>query len=295
MDGLTIFAMPKAFDGHAGTIQRNAIASWIRLAPRPEIVLFGNDAGTDAASREFSVRHIADVASTDHGTPRVDDLFRQAEATASGDVLAYVNADIILLTDFITSIRRVADEHDRFLIVGRRYDTPVAERLDFEDPGWAEKLIRDYRTPARLKSAGWIDYFIFSAGFYGSIPPFALGRTFWDKWLVWHAVTAHGCVIDATSSITAFHQDHGYQHAPGAKRGVWEGAEPIANIRAAGGWRHGYTIRHAPFILDGNRIVPNRAARSLRHTLSACARSVLDRLFFLTPLVLRVRRLLNRL
>src|SRR6266853_4649960 len=42
---LTIFASAKPFHGHTGVIQRNAIASWTRLRPRPEIILFGNEPG----------------------------------------------------------------------------------------------------------------------------------------------------------------------------------------------------------------------------------------------------------
>ncbi len=50
---------PKAFQGHIGVIQRNAIASWARLQlprqPRPEIILFGNDTGTAKVACELGV------------------------------------------------------------------------------------------------------------------------------------------------------------------------------------------------------------------------------------------------
>ena len=49
----TFFAMPKAFRGHVGMIQRNAIGSWLRLTPRPEILLFGDDEGI----AEFAANH----------------------------------------------------------------------------------------------------------------------------------------------------------------------------------------------------------------------------------------------
>ncbi len=42
---LTILAMPKPFRGHIGIIQRNAITSWTKLQPRPEILLFGTEEG----------------------------------------------------------------------------------------------------------------------------------------------------------------------------------------------------------------------------------------------------------
>src|SRR5436309_411668 len=38
---LTLFAAPKPFRGHIGIIQRNAITSWTKLQPRPEIILYG--------------------------------------------------------------------------------------------------------------------------------------------------------------------------------------------------------------------------------------------------------------
>jgi len=36
---LTIFAIPKAFRGHIGVIQRNAIETWTRMRPAPQVLL----------------------------------------------------------------------------------------------------------------------------------------------------------------------------------------------------------------------------------------------------------------
>ena len=51
----TIFTIPKPFQGHIGTIQRNAIQSWTLLHPRPEIILFGSEAGTAQVAAELRV------------------------------------------------------------------------------------------------------------------------------------------------------------------------------------------------------------------------------------------------
>jgi hypothetical protein len=80
---ITIFAMPKAFDGHIGIIQRNAITSWTRLSPRPEIILFGDEIGTADFARELGLRHIAGIKRNAQGTPFLDDLFAQAQGAAS--------------------------------------------------------------------------------------------------------------------------------------------------------------------------------------------------------------------
>src|SRR5579862_4415619 len=97
---LAIFAVPKPFRGHIATIQRNAIAQWTRLSPRPEILLFGNEEGTAAIAQEFSLRHIPEIKCNQYGTPLVSDLFEKAQTIASHDTLCYVNADIMLLGDF---------------------------------------------------------------------------------------------------------------------------------------------------------------------------------------------------
>jgi hypothetical protein len=77
---LTIFAIPKAFRGHIAVIQRNAIASWTRMNPRPEVILFGTDEGTAEVAAEFGVRHVPTVQRNQWGTPLVSDLFSQAQA-----------------------------------------------------------------------------------------------------------------------------------------------------------------------------------------------------------------------
>jgi len=41
---LTLFTVPKAFVGHIGLIQRNAIRSWQACVPDAQIMLFGCDA-----------------------------------------------------------------------------------------------------------------------------------------------------------------------------------------------------------------------------------------------------------
>ena len=102
---LTLFAIPKHFRGHFAVIQRNAILSWTRLTPRPEILLFGNEEGTAEIAAELGLRHFPEVTRNEFGTPLLDDLFRQAEQHASTPLLGYVNSDIILTNDFCASAR----------------------------------------------------------------------------------------------------------------------------------------------------------------------------------------------
>jgi len=104
---ITLFTIPKAFKGHTALVQRNAIRSWTQLSPRPEIILFGTDEGTEDAAREFGVRHVAEVGRNELGTPLVSSLFESGERLSTTATLCYINADIILLGDFISAVNRI--------------------------------------------------------------------------------------------------------------------------------------------------------------------------------------------
>jgi len=161
---LTIFATPKPFEGHIGVIQRNAIGSWSRLNPRPEVILFGMESGTAEVSAQFGLRHIPNVKCNEWGTPLVSDLFAQAEALTTGPALCYVNSDIILLDDFMEAITRIRSWGDQFLMVGRRTDVDIKVAIDFERADWAKRVRAQAKPEGRRQIARSIDYFAFSHG-----------------------------------------------------------------------------------------------------------------------------------
>src|SRR5713226_2603880 len=80
---LTIFSAPKAFAGHVGIIQQNAIRSWLSLNPTPKIILFGDDAGTAEFARGLGVQVVTAVETNSHGTPLVSNMFSQADSLAA--------------------------------------------------------------------------------------------------------------------------------------------------------------------------------------------------------------------
>jgi hypothetical protein len=267
---LTIFAIPKAFRGHIGVIQRNAIASWTRMNPRPEVILFGTDEGTAEVAAELGVRHVPAVQKNQWGTPLVSDLFAQAQARARSPWLCYVNADIILFDDFIVAVSRVAAWSERFLMVGRRTDIDITEPLSFELTSWTEQLKESARAKGRLQIARNIDYFAFSRGLYPAMPPLAIGRFWWDNWLLWKARSLGAPVIDATSAVTAIHQNHDYSHTtygPG-KAEMMASDEAILNCQLTCeqnpadfdqglSWRYIYTIDDATYKLTPQAIAGN--------------------------------------
>src|SRR5581483_3287467 len=141
---LTLFAIPKGFEGQFRNIQRNAIGSWTRLKPRPEIILLGDDPGTAEAAAELGARHVPTVARNEYGTPLASSIFAAGEQHASNSLVCYINSDIILMQDFMSMVGTVDDlfRHQPFLAVGRKTSIELTSLLDFDDPGW-ERHLRD--------------------------------------------------------------------------------------------------------------------------------------------------------
>src|SRR5258708_5802556 len=115
---LTVFSIPKPFvEGHVSLIQRNALDSWRQLGPDVEVLLMGDDDGVAEAAAEYGVKHVGAAATNEYGTPLLDWAFRSAAEHASGEVVCYVNADIVLLDDFLAAVRRLP--RSAYLAVGR--------------------------------------------------------------------------------------------------------------------------------------------------------------------------------
>jgi len=255
---LTLFAIPKNFRGHIATIQRNAIASWTRLEPRPEIILFGNEEGAAEISRELGLRHIPEIARNEFGTPLVGDLFRQAEKYATTPLLGYVNADIILTVDFSAALDRVSPLYEKFMMVGRRWDLDWNQPLDFSQPDWAE-TVRAGALRANVQRPGnYIDYFIYSRGLCDGLLPLAIGRYSWDNYILWRARSRGAELVDASAAVVAVHQNHDFSHHPQGMAGIREGPERKRNREMVGGWWHLYTIEDSTQILGADGLRASR-------------------------------------
>ncbi len=224
---VTLFTIPKPFEGHIGIIQRNAIQSWKQLNPSCEVLLFGDEEGTKTAAIQLDARHVPQVERNALGTPLLHDVFEKAEKIGRHPVLAYVNADIMLTSNFLEAIRRLP--FTPFLMIGRRWNVDITEAWDFTTPDWEQDLLSYVDRKGKLYSLDGIDYFIFPRGRLGRLPPFAVGRVGWDNWMIYNARKERIRVIDATRFIRAVHQNHDFSHHPGGYRGLREGEERDSN------------------------------------------------------------------
>jgi len=264
---LTIFTAPKPFfDPHINAIQRNAIQSWLHLGNEVEVLLIGNEAGMHELAEKFNIQQLPDVVCNESGTPLVSSIFEQAYQASATPILAYVNADIILLPNFLSSAKSVSTQEENFLVVGQRWDLEVNANLDFSS-GWEERLQTDLRSDGELHLPAGSDYFIYPRSHFRELPDFAIGRAGWDNWMIYYAKKKGWPVIDASPSITAIHQVHDYRHLPNGKP-HYELPESQQNEDLAGGSANLYMVLDSDKELRHGRVTTPKwtALRALRHT-----------------------------
>lgn len=238
---LTLFTAPKPFvDPHIDLIQRNTLRNWLALGDEVEVVVIGDEPGIAEVCREYGIRHLSDVKSNALGTPLISSIFDLARSVNDSPFLAYSNADILLLPDFLEATRDLSQAKARFLAVGQRYDLDVNEPIDFSGP-WSAKLRDRAAMEGQLHTRTGSDYFIYPRACFKKTPDFAVGRAGWDNWMIFYARWQGWPLIDATRAVTVIHQNHDYRHLPG---GVvhYRQPESAVNVELAGGRRMIFTL-----------------------------------------------------
>jgi len=285
---ITIFAIPKPFNGHIGVIQANAILSWLNLQPLCQVILFGDEEGVVETTKELGVQHVPDVKRNEFGTPLLDQVFRTVHKIARHDVLCYINADIILMSDFVDAIQIVRKGMRRFLIVGQRWNADISEPLNFKNSDWEEQLKAHIMECGQLYGLYGMDYFAFSRSLFRNIPPFAVGRATWDNWMVYAARRSFVPVVDITSSTNVVHQNHDYSHLPKGEEEVYRGIEAKRNSSLAGGPGHIFGVKDATYTLTSSGLRLDLSYEKLkRHLFRLC------RLLILSPYTPPMGRLIR--
>jgi hypothetical protein len=272
---LTLFTAPKAFEGHNGVIQRNAIESWLKLTPTPEIIILGKDAGCAEICQEFNLKHIPDLENSI--PPLISDIFAKAKSLASNDYICFVNTDILLFDDFMESFDRVRQKCDKFLMVSSRYNIDVEDgRTDYKKQA-LEKI--------DMYPAAGSDFFLFPKNLYKEIPPFFIGRGYWDNWLMYEAKRLGAYLVDATHDVVAVHQNHDYAHISGINTGnrdekyVFNMQQGQRNLVLAGGRKNLYTNYDADFVLVDGKLKPSLSLKYIKRRLKSVVRRALHVLF----------------
>ena len=244
---LTIATVPKPFKNpHINIIQRNAIQSWIRLSPRPQVILFGNDEGIGDVAKEFGILHIPEIQN-EFGVPLLSSVFSVTKKMSENPYIAYINTDIVLMNDFIEAIKLI--KFPKFLMAGRRWDVDIKEPIQFERTNWGKEIWQRVASEGKIHGPAGMDYFVFPRNLDLGLPNFVAGRPGYDSWMLYKARSIDIPVIDATRMVKIIHQKHGYSHRQGGEKDVLKKPEGKRNIELAGGFSQMLTLRDADWVL----------------------------------------------
>ena len=161
-----------------------------------------------------------------------------------------MNTDIILPAAFIRSVERVAMPN--FLMVGQRVGIEIDVDLDFADPATRRGLEREILERGVLHPCFGSDYFVFPKGALGRLPPFAVGRPYWDNWMIFRARELRIPVVDASERVLVVHQNHAYGHVPQSTGDLWEGPEADRNLGMMSTSARYFTPKHATWHLTAD-------------------------------------------
>ncbi len=265
MPFLTIITSIKPFvDPHIIKLQRNAFQSWKELGPDVDIVVVGEETGLAEVCQEMGLRRAPAIRRSKIGTPLVSSIFELGRQASTSPILAYINADIIVLPDFLAGARKAAAKYDKFLIAGQRWDLEVTELIDYSS-GWQERLWAQVTAKGHRHRRVGSDYFIFPRACYADTPDMTVGRAYWDNWMIYWARRNHWPMIDGSDGIQIIHQNHDYSHLPQGQS-HHKHPETFENIRLGGGARTAFLLNDANMRLtpDGIRSMPFSWARLWR-------------------------------
>lgn len=253
-DMITIFSTPRPFKENFAVLQKNAIRSWLKIAPKCEIILFEDEDGTTGKiAQDYGLKYIKESERNEFKMSIFSDVLERASKAASFPLIAYVNTDIILFQDFLDGIKKAMGNFDNFLLVGRRRDLDVKEEIDFEDSGWEAKLRDRLKKEGELHHPAAIDYVVIPRELCSrlELPPFIVGRPYWDVWLLYRAKKLGIPIIDGTEIINAVHQNHYRKYGIGISKGHSKEKviEYKRNYRLLKGIHHALTLKDADWVL----------------------------------------------
>ncbi len=233
------FVVPcRPFTGIFDTIQRRALTSWREAVPSARIVLLGQDLPADTGADELRT-----PATNARGITTLSGVWEIACAQKS-EWVCVGESDLLFDATLPAALMALA-QIERPFVIGQRWDMNADGHCKLHPPSAVSYCI--FRG-GQLDAAG--------------IPPFAIGRTLHDNWLVWAAMHRWDMtVIDATDSIKIVHINHPYAEH-GDKEGMFRSAERAENVQLArmSGMMRPLGVNDAPWVLGANYVLKMREA-----------------------------------
>lgn len=211
------FTTPKPFNDANLIRQKNTLNSLSALNTEKEVVLFGDDddAIAQGLCSELGVTFISEFRRGPGGkVPYINDIFQRAQNYVDADYYCYINADMVLLNDFVEAMNFINTEvmprhrEKKFFGCGCRWDTDSLDSsIDFKQS--SDEEVRSRVKKGKLHAPCGIDYFIYQKGTFIDMPDFLIARQNFDCAITGYAIKKeHILEVDLTQAVFAIHQNH---------------------------------------------------------------------------------------
>lgn len=227
---IEIFSAPKPFIASDREVNLRAIRSWQRLVPRPKITLLGDDIGYSEVAAEYGLHIRRDVDKTFLGVPLFNSMFHVANQSKA-TVAVIMNGDIVLLGDFVHTLKRILTRFENFLMISARYDLEEVPDDAQEGSNNYDAIMQNYALRhGTLHTYGGMDLWAWNPSgprlFDGQMPHFIFGRGKYDNWLTHETIVAgRRHVIDASEAVMSIHIRHGYNLVSQSQRSLLSESE----------------------------------------------------------------------
>lgn len=190
-------------------IQNDAIKTWLRLEPKPDIIIFGKDDGVAECCDEHGIDNCINVEYNEYGIPLLSSMFERVEKISKDDVFLLVSSDIVLSQKTMTALEILKKNMKEFCGVCRKTEHKGPNPIDFSDDKWFTKIVMDQTNHYSLITSG--DFFMYTRGMFKDMPKFSVGRCWCDSWL-FHAAMEKNALVDLSEYMEIFHLKHDYSH-----------------------------------------------------------------------------------
>ena len=220
----TTFAPPQS------DLQRLVLANSLaaaRALKDTALLVFVDDPSSlpaSATTEPDKLKRVTIPAKNEHGMPILRDMYLAAWSLfPSAKTATFFNSDVMLppsLPDTANALLELNATSHRFLGVGYRFNAVAAPDVRLNEPD-RTRVVRTFETflfAAKRAAATAEDFFIASKDLWdwSSFPPFVVGRTAYDNYLVSRALALHDqgvVVVDVSLTCPVVHQAIPHGHA----------------------------------------------------------------------------------
>lgn len=294
---LTVFTTSKDFTGEDERNQVAALKTWLRCESIEQIILYGDALGAEEFCAANGIVHVKEVPTTALGTPLMDAMYNDARQRCKTKWLGFLNCDIILPCDFDSAIKSLSSfDNQTFLAVGTRLNFDWSSDVTLEGDYVAE-LTKRARQNGTTSWPYGTDYFFQNARDFIQFPRVAVGRPYWDTWLLWYALSQGWLVVDLTPSTQVLHPNHNYQHVPHKAGRKWKGPEGDSNKQLCLADCYGleFTLADLNYQLSGGKLLRKRGPLTywLVRPKALVHRIACSNLRTFTPYLIKAHRVLK--